>query len=205
MPDGAAYHSAVKHVSRLQDSPPVTRATVGGSVALVSNLLDGLAPEFLTCDLLYLEPPWPAGFREFNRRAGITDEARSHGALVSLIGSLASTLPFPVVVSEMGIPSRRRLESFSPDSMIESSLPPHSMRPIRFYGWRIELPQAVDSRDLVRSFAGTYHRIGDPCCGYGRTALDFLGAGGGEVVMSDINADCIGYIAQNLEGWRQHG
>ncbi len=190
------YHSALKPAIT---ATPVDRFDWRGNIALTHNLLADprLPPPFDPCDVLYVEPPWRAGFEKFNRRAGLTTTATYHD-LLAAVSKLITEQPRPTVIIT-GRHARALLPQ--PDQTIV----------LKLYGatalallYRTEVTEAPPHTfALIEALARRYNRVGDPMCGYGVTARAFTAAGKAWTV-SDLNATCIGHIAANAHTWPQH-
>lgn len=64
-----------------------------------------------------------------------------------------------------------------------------------------ETPEGfMHNGEVLALLARKYKKVGDWCCGYGYSGRVFLSQGR-EAVLSDYNAKCIGYIANNYQTW----
>lgn len=186
----AGYHSA--HAPDV-DAPPRDRVEVGESVALVHNAsTGGLPADYGSCDVLYADLPWPYGLGTFNQRAAVVQTFRGFMAGVAAIVEGAGRPTFIVC----GKRAARSLPS------------PALVAPIRLNQWDAvvsafhvtDMPEAATDAALVESLAARYARVGDFCCGYGRSLRSFARQGKA-FTGSDYNARCIGYIGERAAGW----
>lgn len=191
------YHTAI--ASRYTPSPalPAVRFEMGQSVALVHDLFSGpLPPEFADCDVLYADLPWRHGFGVFNHRTG-TNDGRTYAGFLKAVsdvvdGAQAGTV---LVTGVHALPFLPR---------------PTSLQYVRLNGdpalaffYKMKCVQgAKDATDLLAALARRYARIGDFCCGYGRSARIFWQAGR-EFTASDYNSTCIGHIASYAPTWHR--
>jgi 2-polyprenyl-3-methyl-5-hydroxy-6-metoxy-1,4-benzoquinol methylase len=64
-----------------------------------------------------------------------------------------------------------------------------------------DMPQRCGTDiEVIGHLARRYARVGDFCCGYGRT-LRLFARHGKRFTGSDYNARCIGYIAEHAPEW----
>jgi hypothetical protein len=186
------YHSALhpaifaERVARVEHP--------NGSIAMVHDVMDGLPEEMNDCDVLYADLPWRDGFGRFNRRAGVRDD-RTYPALMRAV-SEALNASSAAAVMVTGKHAKRLLPPA--DAEVPVTL---NGGPSVAYVYRMEaLPmpgpnrEYLPARDLLAFLADRYDRVGDFCCGYGRSGRTFIGAGK-TAVLSDLNPMCIGMIA----------
>jgi hypothetical protein len=191
-----AYHSAL--YEQLSELPKVDRTEDRGSVAFVHDVeAEPLPADYDTCDLLYSETPWVTGFKTFNARAGKETEGR-YGDWCRKFWSHIEHLSCPMVFVN-GYDFLRYLPE--PDQVIESTINGGGCLIIIYGDLPLFSPYAtLAETEMLEWLATRYHRIGDPCCGYGRSGRIFVEAGG-SYVMSDINPHCIGYIDKYAKVW----
>lgn len=187
----APYHSAL-HAPL--GHPPLERWEGHGSIAMLADL-PRLPAEFLGCDVVYMDPPWDAGYAEFNRRAGVRD-APAYGDWLRSVDDALRVLALPAVV----VLGKRGSRILSPDWTAPVTLN-GAPAVAAVYG----LPGgALDgcgtSQAVIRRLAERFVRVLDPCAGYGRTGRIFAEAGR-TFVLADSNPECIGYIAAHAGGW----
>lgn len=203
-----AYHSSM---TRPEEALGVQRTEVGNSVALVADLGHGLPNEFHACDVLYCEPAWQRGYDRFLERAGggvsfdeymgafarIAADSLSGKAppMILIVGRAAlRMLPKPTSQADVNLNTGGRFIAEAVAVSYGRKLPAVKTR---HRDW-----SNIDTENLLRTLAKKYRRVGDPSCGYGNTGRIFAEAGR-EFVMSDVNATCIGHIAERAGEW--HG
>jgi hypothetical protein len=187
------YHSA--HAPDV-DAPRCARVEVGESVALVHDAATGVLPgDYAACDVLYADLPWPYGLDTFNARAAVS---QTFPAVMAGIASIVERAWQPTFVV-CGKTAERRLPT------------PDVSAPIRLNQWAAvvlgyrvtdlpELPAVPTDSDLIAALANRFGRVGDFCCGYGRT-LRLFAKRGKAFTGSDYNPHCIGYIAEHAREW----
>lgn len=184
----SAYHTALKG-GTLEQAQPAYRAEFPDGIALQHDLWEPLPLEFACCDVLYADPPWRTGYNEFNRRADSTD-GRTWRQFEARLIELCMDSPVPIVLVA-GKEARSRHEEAGAYS---TRLNGNEAVAI-CYG--IELNDTVDSTTILHELAERFACIGDPMCGYGRTGA-IAREHGKRFVLSDHNAQCIGYVAERL-------
>ena len=186
------YHSALRAP---EDSAPQRGFALGSSCAVVHDLTSGPLPAaYGLCDVLYADLPWGEhGAAQFNKRAGVSIPYRD---LLTAVGAIIRAQPQPLVLV-----AGWRAAAHLP--------PPDKRLCVRLNGalscallYRVRLPPARDAADLLHDLATRYHRVGDFCCGYGRSGRIFW-EHGREFTMSDYNQECIGYIAAHAAAWQR--
>lgn len=193
-----AYHTALTG-GRQEAADPVTHWSGPNCVALQHDVLHPLPAPYALCDVLYSDPPWRSGYDEFNRRAGVTD-AIPYPDFVRALESRLLSLDVPTFVT--GGNGFAGLLRHGWDT-----------RPIKLNGnacllFYRDAPDDLDIPDTAEALLGVlaarFGFVGDPCCGYGRSARAFARAGKG-FVASDHNARCVGYIARHAPIWLTPG
>jgi hypothetical protein len=185
------YHTAL--AGQHQRWPALDRFECAAGVAFRHDLTQGLPVEFDQADVLYADLPWRQGWDTFAQRAG-TAQRGGYNAAMRGIGGLLRACNKPAVMVT--------------GKHAQAALAPDSVAPVRLNGgdavaclwgvppWRHRL----DASDLLADLAGQYRCVGDPCCGYGRAGRLFAQRGR-RFVLSDLNPECIGYIAAHAAGW----
>lgn len=192
-----AYHGAHRPPldglmprSEVRDIPRLT--------AFTHDLLtDGPLPTaYTSCDVLVSDLPWRLGFDTFNERAGITDD-RTYDEFLDVIGALTDRLDIPVylITGRHALPKLPPPATTLPMMLNEDDAVAVCYRP----------GDEADGRygtapEFLHALAQRYTTAGDPCCGYGRTARVFL-RNNRAAVVSDMNPQCIGYIAGHAHEW----
>lgn len=192
-----AYHTALAS-GRVEPAPAVERFEFRGSLAFVHDLLadritDPAPAEFAPVEVFYADPPWPAGFREFERRAGVA-EGRAYAQFMRRLDGLvrAEGRPIVLVAGKLALKHLPR-----PDNVYATALNGAGVLAICY---RVKLRSITNARTILAELADRFGVGGDFCCGYGRTARAFLAAGK-TFVVSDYNPRCIGHIAAHAESW----
>lgn len=190
------YHSALA-TGKLYEADPLPSGVVHFDHRENSvqcwDINNGVIPEeFYECDLIYAEPMWPAGVKNFDERAGVqTPSYPEHclavGGIITKLGKptvmttskkMLATLPYPDMVTECDLNGGRAHIGF----------------------WHGAFAIGDTNQEIIRHLAAQYDRVGDFCAGYGTTGRLFIEAGK-NAVLSDYNASCCGYIAKHMETW----
>jgi len=196
------YFSALKKrakddaITFIQQFPPASftdRHLIGrSSVVFRHDIVNGLPIEYNYVDVLYSDIVWPKGMKVFNEAAEAgTDYEQYMGALVSIIKSVR--VPVFIVA---GMAEQKRFESAN------------DFRPITLngdrawlYSWR-ETVKSNEAVKILKEIARGHDRIGDFCCGLGRTGKVFYDLGK-SFVMSDINGRCVTAIVEDSKEWEK--
>lgn len=170
----------------------------GSSSAFVHDLIGGPLPRaYSTCDVLYTDLPWQKGFSTFNERAGVDDGRTYRGfmaAVSNVIASLPSSRPAYLVTG------RHALSLLPEPAQVLDTRLNEDASVIVVYNASKPHGKFGEARELLRSLAAQYERVGDFCCGYGSAARAFRRQGK-TFVASDVNPRCIGYIAAHAGDW----
>lgn len=186
-----AYHSALKGF-KVEDSEPVERFDYGNSVAFRHDIYDPYPSNlYQRCDIIYTEPPWPAGSTVFDKRLGI--EGRRWADLAQHLAQTIASVDIPVVLTA-GKSFIKYLPT--PDYTAEVTYS-GSLGKCLVFAYRTTLPDLATGDEIKSYIMSNYNCIGDWFCGYGQTAFAALEAGK-DFVVSDYNPQCIGYIKDFL-------
>jgi hypothetical protein len=156
-----------------------------------------------TCDVLYADIPWPAGYQVFNDRAGV-EGAPDYELFMLAVSS--NILRFIERGRAVVIVAGKQAQKLLPSGALAFETKLNGAAAVA-YTWGMNRDvmkrclRVKTSEGVLEQLARHYTRVGDFCCGYGRAGRIFLGAGG-TFVMSDLNAGCIGYIAEHAHEWR---
>jgi hypothetical protein len=195
------YHSAIR--------PYVTGSTrldrwsdKSLGVAIKHSIMDGLPPEFAEADVLYTESPWgDFGQEVFAKRAGV--ESPPWLDVMKMVGKILSADSRPAIVIS-SIASRTVLAAHSAAPVLLNGAPAVA------FAWNYQLPElgadglrmyrrsvpiTLHAEEMLESLAAKYQCVGDFFCGNGRSGSVFA-RHRKRFVMSDLNASCIGYIAE---------
>lgn len=189
------YHSALKEPIPVDFE--IGKYSNGSDVVFKSDLrkISLETGYYASCDVIYSEPSWIDGFDKFISRANA--ELFSFEEYLLYISILIEncTRPFWMV---MGTHALRRL----PD--------PHRKAKIKLHGYTTNLIgwndnheyNFTDNYSFIKQLAEKYNYVGDFNCGYGNTGRIFQEAGK-NFIMSDINGQCVYYIAEKLMGYEK--
>ena len=184
------YHSALH---KPNSYPVVERVQLANSVAFAHDLMSKVPYEYNKCDIIYTEMPWIDGFGVFEERANI-EQKRTYAEFMASLCKFIDALNKPTVL----ITGKKGLK-FLPKPEIEAATVLNGA-PARVVMYRTKVENVSNCLTILDELATKYNCIGDPCCGFGRSAKAFKQAGKNFVV-SDYNKECIGYIAQEWGGW----
>lgn len=167
-------------------------------VAFVHDLMtsQALPAEYAACDVFVADLPWQNGFRTFNQRAGVTDK-RTYPQFMRRVAEIveATTVPLYLVTGRHASRLLPAAEVELPMRLNEDDAVAYGWRPGTEAGGRYGIAQ-----ELLRALAERYASAGDFCCGYGRTGRFFVRAGK-SAVLSDVNPQCVGYVAAHAAEW----
>ena len=181
------YNSALKNgTQQFKGVPPTNRFEQDGCVGIRRNLItEGYFKDLESCDVVYCEPPFPAGVKVFDERAkentnSYTDFANGF----SRIWGLLKHKPRLAITN-------KRLEKFltKPDLQIKVKLNTHWET---LSCWGISIPEGKTNLQICEILGKKYSRIGDFTCGYGIPILSFKNAKQGNTfVGADYDPHCI--------------
>lgn len=188
--DNILYHSALYKYKKFT---PETLIEKDGSVAFQHDIFEGLHTHYSRCDILYIEPPWQAGFDMFENRVKKKSEYRTYHRLMQQIALIASSVKIPIVI----VTGKHAHKYFyNPTSTFPTTYIPHNNE-CMICTYRIAIPtaHASSTTNIIKYLSGQYNCVGDFMCGYGKTAYMFYKQGK-QFVASDYNAECIGYFKE---------
>ena len=97
------YNSALtsKETELLTGVGHIDRFNLHGCTGICACLVqEGIQPEIRTCDVIYADPPWPAGQKIFNQRAGKPDDWYGWGEFADALGEWVTGLqPMPMFLT----------------------------------------------------------------------------------------------------------
>jgi hypothetical protein len=174
-----------------------------GLVAFVHDAFAPLPGEYQACDLLWVEPPWRRGFPVFEERAGSSNPGRSWSGLIYAMSRHLLALQVPTVIVS-GLEGQR----FLPVPGRVTSCRLHGAQAWLSLYHDVErqaglgrlLTADLSTTATLELLADHFDCVGDSCCGYGQAGYAFARAGK-RFVLSDFNANCIGYIAKHAPDW----
>jgi hypothetical protein len=189
------YHGAHKPPVA---APSVLRWEGPQCVAFTHDLLSAttLPAEYEACDVIVTDLPWQVGYDTFNERAGISD-GRTYSMFMNRVGEIVEAAAGPVylVTGRHAVAKLPTADVVLPMRLNEDEAVAVGYRP----GAEADRTYGV-APEFLHALAQRYSTAGDFCCGYGRTGRAFLRSGK-RVVMSDVNASCIGYISEHAPSW----
>ena len=184
------YHSALHKPSNY---PALDKIQLGNSVAFTHDVMKGIPKEYEKCDIIYIEIPWIDGFQIFEERANIKQQRTYEEFMVS-VSDFVTNLKKPTIV----ITGKKGLK-YLPKLGIEAGTVLNGA-PCRLMMYNTTVSNLAKCITILEELSLKYNCIGDPCCGFGRSAKAFKQAGK-QFIVSDYNAECIGYIAQEWANW----
>lgn len=193
----SVYHTSLK--PPLTGIEPCTRWKESESfAAFVWDIMAGpLPPRYSKCDVLYADLPWQDGFDEFNRRAGVNG-GRTYRGFMAAVSAVVEAQRYRPVYLVTGRHALKYLPD--PDQTFSLRLDETPSLAIAYNVKHVGRSFGV-ADELLRYLARQHERVGDFCCGYGRSGRIFRRAGRA-FTLSDVNAECIGYIAAHAAEWQ---
>ena len=150
------------------------------------NIIEGLHHAFTQCDCLYTDVAWPAGMKTFDEYARTSTDYHHYLRAISVV---FNNTRLPVVF----VGGKALEKNFYPDGVREIKL---NKEKAYAYFRNMELGEVKTADEILALMATQYNRVGDPCCGLGRTGSVFYKAGK-SCVMSDYNGRVICYLSRN--------
>ena len=184
------YHSALRATG---DYPKVSEFVGDRGIAFQHDLAKGFPARMLAADVLYSDLPWRDGYTKFHTRAGVTP-AEPYYELLGRVANAIRSVGRPAVM----ITGRHACATLKPDSIADATLNSDGV-----FACLWGMPAWTgrrDAKEILRRLAVQYQCVGDFCCGYGRAGWTFSGHKK-RYILSDINASCIGYIAEHAKEW----
>lgn len=188
------YHTALRQSVPEVPVEPMERAEFANGVIFRHDISKGLPLEFKACDVFYGDPPWEAGYKIFNERAGLAP-TEDYGAFARRLHCIGKSVTAPLVYV---VGQRAAKMYFDPDSSVAIDMHAHSSRAVAI-AYRMILPTLRTAEELLTFLAGRYQCVGDFMAGYGRSGRIFATLGK-KFVLSDANAECVGRMAR-AKGW----
>jgi hypothetical protein len=184
------YHSALHKPSSY---PAIEHVQLGESVAFFHDLAFKVPYQYNKCDIIYTETPWIDGFDVFETRANV-GKKRTYEEFMASLCEFINALNKPTIL----VTGKKGLKFLpKPDIEAVTILNGAQARAV-MYG--VNVTKVSNSLTILSELANKYKCVGDPCCGFGRSAKAFKQAGKNFVV-SDYNKECIGYIAEEWGNW----
>lgn len=191
------YHSAL--TEEMSDLRPLQHYANNGSLVFKHDVCDGWAFAFGKADAIYAEPAWRPGFEKFMARADQAEQASFDQYMDGILEIVERfNKPTFVVAGAHHRPFYRR---FDPTYF-----------PIVLHGaskcflavfndvktFRNKPP--TTNEEALQKIAKSFNVIADFSCGYGQTAAVAL-ENGKRFICSDVNAKCVGYVAETFLGY----
>lgn len=189
------YHTATHNGANRQDPAHNVDSLIhtgNGITVFQHDICKGLDAHglFKKCDAVYSEPAWRPGYKAF------TDGTIADGS------TYANYLDGIVrCIRELGVPAfilcgKSMLRKLEPDRIEKARFEYHKFNDARFaiYNYAGEFPakDEIQAKDFITTH---FKNVLDFSCGYGGLA-DAAIRNGCNATLSDINTDCIQYIAR---------
>jgi hypothetical protein len=191
MANDFVYHTALAS-GKIEQALPIDTFHYGKSVAFRHDIFDDYPDIYDTCDIIYFDPPWREGAKVFDARVGIPN--RTFSQLTKRLSELILQTKTPVILS-CGQWGKRDLPT--PSWSMRADLK-GTVGKCYLFGYRANKPELQNDLSLMTYLALRYNRLGNWFCGYGNIAFEAI-KHGKTFVISDYNAECIGYIAERLK------
>jgi len=190
-PDAGWYHTALKktwHYAGLPSQHFISEDD--RAEAFCHDITKGPLPEqYAACDFIYSEPSWRAAF----------PDSGSYKIFLAAIRGIIRADNRPKII----MTGRHALASFPTPTITKEIKLNGGSAIVTGYGDEVvRLFDVEDARSIIENAASVFDRVGDFCCGYGRTARIFTRAGK-KSVSSDIDQTSIGYIEDHYPAWRK--
>lgn len=169
-----------------------------GCEAFCHDISFGVVPlQAFRADVVYAETAWKKGVDKFNARAGSQTSYDDYfDGINRLIKQLGDK---PIIILSGALEAKKLLHC---ENVFESKI--NGARAF-LYCYNIKLPKELekkDSQEIIKLLSNIYDSVYDFSCGYGRTGRIFL-ENNKTYYMSDYNAKCIRYIANNHKSWKK--
>lgn len=181
------YNSALKNNTKnFSGLPPTNRFDQDGCVGIRRNVItEGYFAELESCDIIYCEPPFPAGIKVFDERA--KEKTPSYNDFANGFANVWEKLNNK---PRLAI-TNKKLEKFlpTPDLQVRVKLNTHWET---LSCWGIDVPSGKTNLEICTILGGKYTRMGDFTCGYGIPILTFKKSRQGNTfVGADYDPHCI--------------
>lgn len=187
------YNSALKNgTKQILGLRPTERFDYDGCIGLRRNIItEGYFSELESCDIIYCEPPFPAGIKVFDLRA--KEKTISYNEFASKFAELWDDLSHK---PRLAITNKKlEKELPTPDCKVKVKLNTHWES---LSCWGVEVPEGLSNLQVCHFLGKKYSRMGDITCGYGIPILNFkVSKEGNTFVASDYDAHCI-TVLRNL-------
>ena len=159
-----------------------------------ADISKGIPAAMYKADIWYAEPPWRHGFHKFADRARVSQQM-SYEQMLEILKVAIKGSGIPTVL----VTGRHAINKLDAEDVAMIKLNGY----VAVAGlWGVAAWNDVpDTVEVLSRLAEQYKCIGDFCCGYGKAGRIFAEAGR-RYIMSDLNPQCIGYIAAHEKDWR---
>jgi|TARA_R100000149_G_C5867417_1_gene131937 hypothetical protein len=185
------YHSALKRIEYFESVKEETYYKVKNSIAFHHDVIKntGLPKVYSKCDVLYSEPSWSGGIKNFDKRA---NTKTNYNDYANAINNIIKTTDIPILLI-VGVNDSKRLRRpyESHDTTIHDA-----PAKLNVYNFSYKGP-LKDNYAIINHLSEHFNCVGDFSCGYGNTGEIFFKKNK-SFVMSDYNKKCIGYIKENI-------
>lgn len=192
------YNSAIKNKTKYYDNIEKTSSfEQDNNFIFCNDIINlGLTDRYTKCDFLYSEPPYPHGFKVFEKRAE-KQANRTYDDFVSGLNKIIIKNKKPLFLVMGKILLKKVIK---PNQVLKINLSIHnSLENLAILNYDIK--EDIKSTDnLMNYFANRFVCMGDFCCGYGRNVMQFIESGGKNFVASDIDAKCITVLKKRMMG-----
>ena len=186
-----SYHTALGNQS--QPGEAMTFYAGRRGIVFQADLSDGIPIPMYEADVWYSDLPWQAGYKKFADRAGIAPRM-SFQELMGFIGGLIANSGMPSVM----VTGKHAVKHLRPSAVSKATL--NGSDAVACL-WGIEQWNGTrDAQAILQLLADKYECVGDFCCGYGRSGLEFSRASK-RYVMSDLSPYCVGQVASLEPNW----
>jgi len=190
------YNSALKNGTKRIDAPPLERYERAGCIGRRWNIItEPPPPEIYSCDVIYCEPPFPAGLVVFDQRAG--EESKGYEFFAESFARVWATFNVPKYAI-----INKRLASYLPMPDVTRTITLNRAKETLAV-WGNDSPVGLTNLDVCTTLGAQFRRIGDITCGYGAPVISFARARPGNTfVATDYDAHCIGALKIMVESCR---
>jgi len=189
------YHSALKEELFFPKKIISFYEKKGNSTFILNTVKDfEKIKEIKKIDLIYSEPAWEKGYKEFLNRS----EDKSNSNYSEYLNSISNiildkTIPIILIIGKHAI---KKLPIFN--SFLNIKLHGYLTQ---VYGWNIDLSiyknKFKTNYDLIKLLSKDFNNVWDFSCGYGNTGKIFI-ENNKNCILTDINKKNITYIAENI-------
>lgn len=178
------YHSSTLAIT---ESKAINRFKCVSGVAFKHDIMatTKLPTKYAEADVIYVEPPWRRGLAVFAERSKLE---LSFAPLMLRVEELVIGLGTPAIVI-MGKDGSKFLKNGIARCGV-TLVGPKTPQPAFAIGYGIR-PNFSNTTEAKKALAREFHCVGDFCCGYGTTCLEFVKANK-HFVASDSDSKALG-------------